>query len=158
MELEALLAQIRSSFAYLFDEYGFQLVYLDPKLERPDTALIGLSSAYGRIVFDWEWGTLTPLIGAASAPFGQDVKLDGVEQWHNLERIIDYIQQRPFRWPAVNETPPPPTLLTDWANALQPIAPQVFHLFASQETMRHWQADFAAYAVAQVKRRFPAAS
>lgn len=158
MELELLLAQIRSAFAYLFDEYGFQLVYLDPKLGRPDTALIGFASPSCRIAFDWEQGTVTPLIGPPSSTFGQDTKIEGIDQWYNLERMLDFMQKRPFRWPVAGETPQRTELLTWWAETLRPIAPQLFQRFASRDRVRQWDAEFAAYTMAQIKARFSSSS
>ncbi|MFZ4657933.1 MAG: hypothetical protein ACOYNY_13040 [Caldilineaceae bacterium] len=158
MELELLLAQIRSAFAYLFDEYGFQLVYLDPKPERSDSALIGFTSPFCRIAFDWEQGTVTPLIGPPSSTFGQDTKIDGIDQWYNLERMFDFIQKRPFRWPTASETPQRAELLTRWADALRPIAPQLFQHFESRDRVRQWNSEFAAYTMAQIKVRFSSSS
>lgn len=154
MELEILLSQIRAAFSYLFDEYDFRLVYLDPKLGQPDTALIGLTSPYCHIAFDWELGVLTPLIGPASSIFGQDTKVDGVDQWYNLERIIDFMQKRPFRWPAAHEVPQSAELLAGWANALQPISFQVLRSFANQDVVRTWDTAFVSYTMTQIKLRF----
>ena len=158
MELELLLAQIRSAFAYLFDEYGFHLDYLDPKLGQPDTALIGFTSPSCRIAFDWEQGTVTPLVGSLSSTFGQDTKIDGIDQWYNLERMLDILQKRPFRWPTANETLQRAELLTRWAEALRPIAPQLFQYFESRDRVRQWNAEFAAYTMAQIKVRFSSSS
>lgn len=158
MELELLLAQIRSVFAYLFDEYGFQLVYLDPKLGQPDAALIGFASPTCRIAFDWEQGTVTPLIGPIASTFGQDTKIDGVDQWYNLERMLDFIQKRPFRWPTAGGIPQSVELLNRWAAALRPLAPQLFQRFESRDRVRQWDAEFAAYTMAQIKIRFSSTS
>ena len=152
MRVDLFLDAICHDLAFLFDPYGFEIVRVETRPPHPDYLMVGLESPDCRIAIDQEWGAVTAMIGARTAAFEDAFGQGSIDQWFNVERLADLVEQRPFRWPAPHETVPPETMLAYLADRLQPVAEQLFALIRD-EPLDRLAARYKAYAREQIAQR-----
>lgn len=154
MNNDEFIDRIAHHFASLFKEHGFAVVYFDPVLSRADYAVVGLESTICRISIEQEWGGVTVLIGLLSSEFGGDFEVDGEFQWYNLERVIDFISVRRFRWPDPSEAITFDEMLANLVRTLEPVTGEVLGMFRNQEAVDEWKDEFRDYTEEQFQMRY----
>lgn len=154
MDNDEFIDRIGHHYAFLIEKYGFKIAFFDPILVRSDYAVVGLESDLCRIVIDQEWGGVTTQIGPPCADFNQFSQTSGESLWFNLERIVDFVEQLPFKWPDPKQFEPFDEMLAYQARKLEPIASQIFEMFKNEEHIDQWRDKFNAYTKVQFHLKY----
>lgn len=151
VSLQELLKNIKHFFGFLFQEYDFSIVYT---FERPYPVEIRVGLATDRLpiklLFVHEWAT-SLRVGSKNADFMGD------DDWYDVERLIDFIEQRPMRWPPGKLDIPYPQFLLrnlqEIAEELHICINKVIALFCDKNTK--WRDDYREFVVRETLRRYP---
>lgn len=144
MTLEEYTTLIQKKFAYLFKDYGFQIVHKEKYRPGYDWFRVGLESKSIRVLFEREQGGGTVFLGSTTSSFSHESNL----QWVNLSSILIYLLKEKWDWSFSEEIPykeRPSAILSFYAEKLQPMCEQVLKMFKSQEAIEKWKPDYEKY-------------
>ena len=144
------LDQIKRSFDFLFEEYGFKVIHASDTTYGP-RCLIAAESKDFRVRFTSEYGSIGLDIGRLNAaPTGGDGP-QGQREWFPLRAVVYFLQGK--AWPTLEESRKVGEELADLsrdeyvayqASQLRPLCRKVCQLFSIDAPPDRWCA-FEAY-------------
>jgi len=144
MHLEEYVALIQRYFFYLFDDYGFRIVYKEEYRKGHGWFRVGIESDKVRILFVREGGGGVLFLGTLSAPFGNE----DAPQWANMLHLLSFVLQETVDWrfaDGVPSTERPAVILSFYAEKLYPVCAQMLSMFASQDAIASWWSAYERY-------------
>ena len=151
MNIDEYSQLIKDEFFYLFEEYGFKLVYIREHQNRFTVFRIGLQSNACKILFVREQGAGVPFMGPLSAPFENEVD----EQWVSLIGLLSYILRIDFDWSFLNTTPQSKRIqasLSFSSKQFKPHCRQMIEMFSSQENVAKWRPVYKLYIKEKIRQ------
>jgi len=142
---------IKNEFSYLFEEYGFRVVYIREIQKRVSVFRIGLQSDVCKILFVREQGAGVSFLGTPNAPF--DDEMNG--QWVTLIGVLSYILKQDFDWDFLNTVPHNHRIQSSLAFSAKQFRPecgQLIKKFRSQEIMAEWKPAYKQYIKEKLRR------
>ena len=144
MTIEEYVILIQKKFSYLFNDYGFDIVYKDEYRSGYGWFRIGLESKSTRILFEREQGGGTVFLGSTTSTFNHDTNL----QWVNMASILTYLLKEEWDWSFADRfsyKERPSVVLSFYSEKLQPMCEQIFKMFESQESIAKWKPEYEKY-------------
>ena len=151
MEIDEYSHLIKNEFSYLFEEYGFDFVYIRENQNRFSVFRIGLQSDICKILFVREQGAGISFLGTPIAPF--DDEMNG--QWVTLIGLLSYILKQDFDWEFLNTVPQNQRIqssLAFSAKQFRPKCKQMTEMFRSQKIMEKWKPAYKQYIKEKLRR------
>ena len=142
---------IKGEFSYLFDEYGFKLVFISENHDHFSVFRVGLQSDICRILFVREQGAGVSFLGTPNAPFENEMN----EQWVSLIGLLGYFLNKDFDWTFLNTIPQSRRIqssLSFSSKQFRPHCKQMIEMFTSQEIMASWKPAYKQYIKDRVHR------
>jgi hypothetical protein len=142
MFVEDYVKIIEEEFSYLFDRYGFKVVYSEQKNNNKYRA--GIESKICKILFVREQGAGVIYLGPPTAPFLNEFG----NSWIEIANLIMYLTQEKIDWNKVdkykgeNRIRPIMKLL---ANIFEPHCPKALEMFSSNEMIARWRPMYKQY-------------
>jgi len=153
MTIEQFEQWVRQSFAYLFTDYGFEVVSRAVKPGQPGQRLeLVLQAADGLILVYDDNGEANLLLGPRSAPLAEVFQNTG--QWFYIRRVIDFFERCPVEelvqrsLGATRKFTPHDEQLAELGSRFQPYCAQALALFRA-ENFPHAREELTAYGEAR---------
>ena len=144
MNIDEYSQLIKDNFNYLFEEYGFNVVYIHEPRSRHKVFRVGLQAEFCKILFVREQGAGVSFLGTSNAPFNNEMN----ENWVSLIGLLGYILRKDFDWTFLNTIPHRQRIessLLFSSNQFRPYCGEMIEMFSSQENMAKWKPAYKQY-------------
>ena len=152
MNIDEYSQLIKGEFLYLFEDYGFNLVYIREIQNCFNVFRIGLQSDVCRILFVREQGAGVSFLGTLSAPFENEMN----EQWVSLMGLLSYILKTEYDWSFLNAIPKSQRIqssLSFSSKQFRPYCHQLIEMFNSKESVAKWKPAYKQYVKSKIHHK-----
>jgi hypothetical protein len=135
---------IRDVFSFLFEDFGFSIVYSKEQKSRFKILRAGLQSDMCKILFVREQGAGVIFLGTPTAPFENEMN----EQWVSSIGLLSYLLKKDIDWNFLNTIPHHKRVkasLEFSAQMIQTHFESLIGMVSSIEKMEKWKPDYQQY-------------
>jgi len=142
--------QVKSHFAYLFDQFNFSVVYQDEAIDSlgTESCLIVLESEECRIKIYRSHGEVNVQFGTLSAPLSWQDHDSDTGQWYYLRGLLSFLRNEKFNIDILLKRKPSwktdEQQMAELSRELKPVCLQIISLF-QEDNYPQWKMLYDQY-------------